>query len=395
MLDSIYIGMSGLVSFSKGLTNISNNVANLNTPGFKGSQLEFLDLFYRYQYSGSSDQQGSPYSEGSGVRAGATLANFSDGSFSQTGNDLDLAISGNGFFTLTKAGQTFYTRAGQFQIDSEGYLSAKDDGARVAGFAGGGLTDISVSGKRSNPAQATRSINFVNTLSTSSTSFSVPNVPVFDSLGIEHKLTLNLTNNSATTPGSWTATLLDGSTTVATGGISYGATGSPVAGQDTLAFTYTPGGGANPSAITLDFSGSSYFSSSSSTLSVGKSDGYAAGYLTKTTVDTDGSVVLNYSNGQKVKDQRLALTWFDNTAALQAQGSNRYILNGTSAKVLGNPGDNGLGTLKSGGIELSNVDLAREFSELIIVQRGYQASSQVISAANEMIQQLGDIRGRR
>lgn len=395
MLDSIYIGMSGLISFSKGLSNISNNVANLNTPGYKRSQLEFLDLYYRYSNSGSSEQQGSPYAQGGGVKTGASLLNFSDGEFRQTGNDLDIAVKGTGFFVLRKDGETLYTRAGQFQIDEEGYLVARDDGARVAGFSGGALSDISVSGKRSTPAQPTSNVTFLNTLATSSATFSVPNISVLDSLGGEHKLTLNLTNDSAATPGRWTLELLDGATSLTTGEIRYSGTGSPLAGFDKTVFSYGPGGGATPTSVTLDFSGSTYFSTSSSTLSVGTHDGYAAGYLTKTTVDVSGNVVLNYSNGQTAKSARLALTWFDNTSALQAKGNNRFAVFGDVAKVVGSPGDNGLGTIQSGGIELSNVDLAEEFSELIIVQRGYQASSQVITTANEMIQQLGDIRGRR
>lgn len=394
MLESIYVGMSGLISFSKGLSNISNNVANLNTPGYKRSQLEFLDLYYRYSSSGSSDQQASPYSQGSGVQTGASLPNFSDGEIRQTGNGLDLAINGNGFFVLRKDGETFYTRAGQFEVDDTGYLVA-NDGARVAGVSGNALNDISVSGKRSNAALATSKVTFVNSLSTSSTTFSVPDISVFDSLGVEHKLTLNMTNDSAENPGSWTLDVVEGTTKLTSGEVRYSGAGSPLEGFDTVAFSYSPDGGATPNTVTFDFSGSNYFSSSSSTLGVGTSDGYAAGYLTKTTVDKSGNVVLNYSNGQTVKDSRLALTWFSDLSALQAQGSNRYIVFGDTEKVIGAPGENGLGTIQSGGIELSNVDLAQEFSELIIVQRGYQASSQVISAANEMIQQLGEIRGRR
>ena len=117
MLDSIYIGMSGLTSFSKGLSNISNNVANLNTPGFKGSELGFADLFYRYQYSGSGNQDGLPYQQGDGVKTGSTSLKFTQGDFRQTGNDLDVAVDGQGFFILVKDGKTFYTRAGQFKID--------------------------------------------------------------------------------------------------------------------------------------------------------------------------------------------------------------------------------------------------------------------------------------
>lgn len=395
MLDSIYTGMSGLVSFSKGLTNISNNVANLNTAGFKGTQLEFLDLFYRYQYSGSANQQETPYAAGSGVKAGATVPNFSQGEFRQTGNDLDASVDGNGFFVVRKDGETLYTRAGQFVLDDAGYLTTRDDGARVAGFSGGALTDISVAGKRSNPAQATQTVKFSDSLSTSSTTYSIPNISVYDSLGVLHSMTMDLTNDTAQTPGRWTFTLSDGANTVTSGEVRYSGSGSPLSGYDRHTFTYNPGNGSNATSLTLDFTGSNYFSSSSSSMKVGSSDGYAAGYLSKTTIDTDGSIQLTYSNGQVVKDQRLALAWFDNTSVLQAQGGNRYTVFGDATKILGQPGENGLGSLKTGGVELSNVDLAKEFSELIIVQRGYQASSQVITAANEMIQQLGEIRGRR
>ncbi len=395
MLDSIYIGMSGLISFSDGLTSISNNVANLNTPGFKGSQLEFVDLFYRYQYSGTTDQQGSPYAQGSGVASGATIPNFSQGEFRQTGNDLNAAIDGNGFFVLRKDGETFYTRAGQFQIDDAGYLVSTDDNARVAGLSGGALADISIAGRRSNPPKATGTVSFKDTLSTNSSTFEVADIPVFDSLGVEHKLKLSLVNDSTNTPGRWTFTLLEGTTTLTTGEIRYSGTGSPLEDADTHTFTYDPGHGALAHDLTLDFSKSTYFSSSTSTLSVDSQDGYAAGFLTKATLDADGNLVLTYSNGQTVKDQHLALAWFDNLAALQAQGGNRFTVFGESNRLLGQPGEKGMGNLKTGGVELSNVDLAQEFSELIIVQRGYQASSQVITAANEMIQQLGEIRGRR
>lgn len=395
MLDSVYIGMTGLISFSKGLSNISNNVANLNTPGFKGSQLEFLDLFYRQQYSGSSEQQSTPYSEGSGVKTGASITNFSQGEFRQTGSDLDAAIDGNGFFVLRQDGEIFYTRAGQFKVDDDGYLVTSDGGMRVAGLSGNALVDISVAGKRSNPPKATQTVTFADSLSTNSSTFSVSDISVFDSLGGQHQLTLNLTNDSANTPGRWTFELLEGTQSLTTGEISYAGSGSPVPDSDKHTFTYDPGNGAYATEITLDFSGSTSFSSSQSSLRVGSQDGYAAGFLIKTALDTEGNLVLGYSNGQTLKEQHLALAWFDNLAALQAQGGNRYTAFGEANRILARPGETGMGSLKTSGVELSNVDLAQEFSELIIVQRGYQASSQVITAANEMIQQLGEIRGRR
>lgn len=395
MLDSIYIGMTGLVSFSHGLSNISNNVANLNTPGFKGSQLAFQDLYYRYEHSGSSSQQDSPSSHGSGVKTGSSSLNFTPGEFRQTGNGLNVAIDGNGLFVLRKDGETQYTRAGQFKIDDAGYLVAEDDGTRVAGMTGNVLTDISIAGKRSSAAKATQTVKFADSLSTISSTFDVSNITVYDSLGGVHSLTLKLTNNTVNVAGQWTFSLVEGSRTLTSGNILYTGSGDAIAGSDTHTFSYDPGTGASTVNLTLDFSGSKYFSSSTSSLKVGSQDGYGAGVLSKTAIDTDGNLVLSYSNGQTVKDQQLALAWFDNLGALQAAGSNRYTVFGDARRHLGRPGENGLGNLKTGGVELSNVDLAQEFSELIIVQRGYQASSQVISAANEMIQQLGEIRGRR
>jgi flagellar hook protein FlgE len=395
VLDSIYIGMTGLMGFSKGLTTIGNNVANLNTVGFKGSELGFLDLYYRYSNFGSADQQSSPYAQGSGVATGSTTVRFAAGQTSQTGNALDVAIDGNGFFILNKDGKTLYTRAGQFAVDDAGYLTSKDDGARVYGISGGALSEINIAGQRSNAARATGTISLQNSLSVGDASFDVSNITVYDSLGVQHQMTLHMVNNTATTPGSWTFTLAENSATVASGEVRYDGSGAPQAGYETTSFSYDPHNGSTPSTVTLDFSNSNSFSSASSSLSVASQDGYAAGYLTKTAIDADGNVVLTYSNSQTVKSQKLALAWFDNLAALQSEGGKRFELFGKATRIVGAPGDSSLGKLKTTSVELSNVDLAKEFSDLIIIQRGYQASSQIISAANEMIQQLGDIRGKR
>lgn len=392
MLDSIYIGMSGLMGFSKGLSTIGNNVANLNTIGFKGTELGYLDLYFRTTYLGSGEQQ---YSQGSGVATGATTVRFNAGQTSQTGGDLDVAVDGNGFFVVNQDGKMLYTRAGQFTVDEHGNLASRDDGATVYGMLGDGLTDINIAGLRSNPAHATGLISFQGSLSVGDTSFDVPSITVYDSLGVAHSLSMNFVNNTATTSGSWTFTLSENSTTVYSGEVRYDGSGVPQAGYESAVFSYDPGNGASPSTVTLDFSGSNSYSSAGSDLNVASQDGYAAGYLTSTTIDSDGYVVLAYSNDQTVKAQRLALAWFDNLSALQPVGGKRFALEGKATRILGTPGEKALGKLEPGAVELSNVDLAKEFSQLILVQRGYQASSQVISAANEMIQQLGDIVGRR
>jgi flagellar hook protein FlgE len=394
MLDSIYIGMSGLTSFSKGLSNISSNVANLNTTGYKGSELQFNDLFYKYQYAGSNQSQSNILAQGSGVKAGTTSLNFTQGDFRQTGNDLDAAINGNGFFVLKKDNETFYTRAGQFVLDNNGFLTTRDNDARVMAFTNGGLNDINISGSRSTPPKATTEVKFTNTLSVGSPTFELTNISVFDSLGQQRQLTLNLVNDSTNSPGRWTFKVLEGTAELSAGEIKFDSSGNAIAGKDKYSFTYSPKGAAS-TRLTLDFKATNYLSSSSSTLRVDKQNGLAAGFLTKAAIDVDGFLVLTYSNGATVKNSQLALANFDNLSALQSQGGNKFSQFGDAKRIVGTPSTFSLGKLRVSGIELSNVDLAREFSELIVVQRAYQASSQVISAANEMIQQLGEIRGRR
>lgn len=395
MLDSIYIGITGLESYSKGLATIGNNVANLNTVGFKGSDLEFFDIQSQSADIGAGDRQSVFETSGSGVKVGGTSLRFTPGQFSQTGNDLDVAINGNGLFILRQDGKTFYTRAGQFAVDDSGYLTSRDDGARVAGLSGDALADISVAGKRSNPAKTTTEVLFRDSLSVGDTSFDVNDIAVYDSLGAKHQMKLHLVNDGTATPGRWTFTLSEGATTVTSGEVRYTGAGSPLAGYEKTTFSFAPGNGATATDVSLDFTQSNAFSSAGSSLSVASQNGHAAGFLTKTAIDADGKLVLTYSNGETTKDQRLALAWFDNLTALQRDGDRRFIVAEPTGRVLGSPGDTAFGKLQTASVELSNVDLAKEFSELIIVQRGYQASSQVITAANEMIQQLGEIRSGR
>jgi len=394
MLDSIYIGLSGLTGYSKGLNNISNNVANLNTPGFKSSTLQFNDLFYRYQTSGDGSNS-STYSQGSGVTTGGSALVLKQGELRATGNDQDVAIDGNGLFVLRTGDQVLYTRDGQFVFDADGYLVSRDNQARVAGMSGSdGLADINISGQRSNPPKVTSSIKLSDSLSSNDNTFDLANVNVFDSTGASHTLNLHFVNNKNVTPGSWLVQVKDGTAIVSSGEVRYQGDGSPTSGFDSLTFTYTPVNGAAPLAAKLDFSATNNFSSAGSSIKVGSQDGLAAGSLTKAVFDADGFLVMTYSNGQIVKHDRLALASFNDMQDLERLGGNMLGNSGGQERQLGGPGDSQFGKVKAGSIELSNVDLAQQFSELIITQRGYQASSQIITAANEMLQQLFDLRKR-
>lgn len=395
MFDTIYVGMTGLEGYSKGLNVISNNVANLNTPGFKSSQLQFADLFYEGRNIGA-DSQGTQQQIGEGLGTGGTFLNFGQGETRQTGNDLDVAIDGLGLLVLRKDDKTVFTRAGQLQFDGEGYLVDRTNQARVAGLGSAQqLLDISITGLRTHPPRATSSIKLADNLSTGDNQHVLSNMTVFDAVGGSHTLKVTFDNDSVNAPGEWIVTVSENTTTVATGRIAY-KDGRPVAGKDTLTFTYQPVGGT-AMGITLDLRNETtgFAEGSDSTLKVLSQDGYAPGALSKTSFDSEGYLVTTYSNGQTVKRDRLALAWFDDMNGLQAEGGNVFVNRLDQPIHLGWAAQGLFGKVVGGSIEVSNVELSQQFSDLIITQRGYQASSQVITTANEMIQQLFDMRGKR
>jgi flagellar hook protein FlgE len=394
MMDSIFIGMSGLLASSQGLSNISGNVSNLNTAGYKRFELNYQDVGYQADPGQVADDGASPYTLGAGVSAGTALQVFRQGEFRQTGNDLDAAIDGNGLFVVQRDGELLFTRSGQFAFDGSGILTSREDGAHVRGLRDGRLVDISITGRDTVPPKATRSIAFSDSLSVNDDTFSVGNITAIDSLGVQHTLTLNLTNDKATAPGRWSYTLLESGTELTTGTLHFSGSGTPDADGRTHTFSYAPPDAAAVD-LTLDFSKANQFSSSASSLKMDSRDGKTQGLLTKTTIDAKGHLVLAYSNGDTADTDVLALASVQNLQQLRASGDNRFALPAGVAVNYGTAGNGGFGSVKSGNLEASNVDLAQEFGELIIAQRAYQASSQVITAANEMLQQLADLKGHR
>jgi flagellar hook protein FlgE len=397
MLDSIYIGTTGLTGYSKGLNVISNNVANLNTPGFKGATLQFGDLYYQQQLSNADGAplQWSQY--GTGLQTLGTQINFAAGQVQQTGNPLDVAITGNGYL-ITKGddGIQHLTRAGQLTLDNDGMLVSKTTGANIQAIGTDGtLSNASINDLRTSAPVATQTVTLQGNLSSTESTFTVQPVNVIDALGGQHTLSLVFTA-STTTTGAWTVTVKDDAgTEVGTGQVSF-TNGLPDSSATEFSVTYSPTGVAPLSlTISLGENSTSYASGNTSSLAVASQDGLALGTLTAIAIDEQGYLVATYSNGQTKKGQQIALAKPASDADLEAVGNAEYAVRTGKTLQVGRASSDGFGTFGSGEIEGSNVDLTSEFTNLIVMQRGYQASSKIVSTADEMIQELFDMKAGR
>ncbi len=395
MFDTIYIGTAGLMNHANGLRVVGNNLANVNTPGFKSSQLQFSSLFVQSGGQRSPAQgAGTQVQIGSGLTSLGTQINFRAGLEQTTGNPLDLAINGNGFYAIKRGDELLYTRAGDFGFDAQGVL-VNSAGDHVQALENGQLSDMTLGALERNPPKATATVMFRGelplTIATPQVDQVVSGVTVLDSNGVDHPLSVSFHNEGN---GVFTVTVKDGANApVATGNITFSG-GVPIAGANSVSFSYTPaGGGAAP--VLLDFSKLVSVATTSAPISVDAQDGHAVGVRTDQSFGADGVLTVLYSNGQKASGARIALADFASEAALEEAGGSAFRAVNDASTQYGHAGSESFGKLVSGQREGSNVDLAEEFGNLILMQRGYQASSHVISTANDMIQQLFDMKGNR
>ena len=384
MFQSFFNGMAGMIVFSKGLDTISNNVTNLNTPGYRGS-----DVFYR---SLGGDSGGS--------RVAGEYTRLSSGDIRETGNETDLAIIGNGQFVIEVDGRTLYTRGGQFIFDEDGQLvDAVSGGAVMALNESGQLVKINIDDLRSLPPEATETINLSGNLSTGDDEHQIEDVVVFNTLGEEVTLTLNFTNNTATNPGEWLIEVQDANgIAIYDGAVTFGIDGTPQAGSELVAVTIpATSNGVAGAAQTINlnlgspgsFSESTSFSGGTvSTLQADSDGGRGQEELVAVSINDEGTVSLLYSNGDTEEPFRLALANISDEQALEVAQDGLYRLKDDSLLTYGFASSGRLGTIQSESLESANVDLVREFAEMIIAQRGYQASSQVLSISNELVDTL-------
>jgi len=443
LFGAMSTAISGLSAQSAAFGNIGDNVANSQTIGFKRVDTSFED--YLTSSTATSNQSGS-------VVARPDYANSVQGSVTLTDKPLDLAIAGQGFFTVSReissangtgtfAPQQQYTRAGDFTLDRDGYLVNSAGGVLNGWLPNAkGVLDtskmapIQVGQAAFSPVATTQATLVANLPATPSSTASVANpLQVFDALGNSQTLQLTWTQQPAATAGAtsstWTVKVaLPNGTSLGTADVSFGTNGAPAGtisdvnnivpgtattpppgGTIIAGSTYTAGSpatltlkpdfGSGPQAITLNLgsfgqgNGLTQYAGTDFSLKGLTQDGAAPGTFSGVTTRQNGDIVANYDNGQSRTVARVPLTLFANPDALQRQDGQAFSATRDSggARTLGS-GSNGAGNLVTQSVEGSNVDIAAEFSKLIVAQRAYSANTKMVTTADELLQQTLDMK---
>ena len=404
---SFNIALSGLTAASTDLNITSNNIANANTTGFKRSRASFADV---YAAGAKSLNTGAI---GDGVRLASTSQQFAQGNITTTNSNLDLAISGDGFFTLNSPDGYSYTRNGTFSVDKNG--DVVDDTGRalqvfpplaIGGFNTGALTNLNLQTSSSAPNATTLGQVILN-LPASSTPPTIavfdPNDPqsynqstttsVYDSLGNRFNATFYFIQTA--TPNQWQVGMtVDGTQVGAPQNLFFSDTGlvtTPVGGDITFP-AFTPPSGAQPLNLTFNFGKSTQYGSQFGVNSITQ-DGYATGQLSAVSIDNGGVVSAVFTNGRSTQLGQLAIGNFPNPQGLRQLGNTSWSEAFASGNVvLGQAGTAGFGQIQSGALEQSNVDLTTQLVQLITAQRGFQANAQSITTENQITQTIINIR---
>ncbi|MBN8550859.1 MAG: flagellar hook protein FlgE [Deltaproteobacteria bacterium] len=437
IVNGLFAGRSGLSSHGTAIAVVGDNISNSSTIGYKASRAGFEDLIAGGQTAGKV--------VGSGSTTSAVNTIFEQGTLEFTNRPLDLAIDGNGFFVVADGAERFYTRAGDFKINSSGYIVNQNDKA-VLGFPAGGtgaLEPLNVN-TVSQDSVATNSVALAGNLDASEpsdasaipTAVEAGDLPssasagaqaltyadlnaraafstvaqVFDSLGASHTITFFAFRTSAS--NSYTVRGYVNSEEVDTAG---GVTGRPrlvvdnhsavspdgditlgfngdgtlsnaTAAQQTVSIAWN--NGADPSSIDLDFSSFTQYSGSSNILSI-QQDGQGVGTVTSLNIESNGEIFARLSNGQSAIIGSIGMVNFSSPEGLTRVGGNLLQQSSQSGEpVVGKAQSGTFGSIESGRIELSTVDIANEFVKLITLQRGFQANSRIITTINQLLNDI-------
>lgn len=391
MLRSLFSGISGLRSHQTMLDVTGNNIANVNTTGFKSSQIQFQDTLSQVVQNAGGAQDGvggtNPAQVGLGVRVAGITTSFTQGASQLTGRSTDMMIQGDGFFAVRKGAETFYTRAGSFDFDATGQMVLPGEGALVQGWAAvngvvdtnGPVVDLSVPAGTVMPAVASTRADYTGNLDASAAAGTslTRAITVYDATGVERELELTFTKDAA----GWSVAATDGTSTVAAQALVFDA-----AGALTSPTALTVG------TVAVDISTITGFAGLEN-VRAREQDGQAAGVLQSFALNPDGTIVGSFSNSLKQVLGRIAIGAFTNPAGLEKAGGSLFRTTVNSGEPqLGAAGQGGRGTLAGGALEMSNVDLSSEFTSLIVAQRGFQANSRVITTSDELLQELVNLK---
>lgn len=419
MMRSLFSGISGLKNHQTRMDVIGNNIANVNTTAFKGSRVTFQDMLSQ-NLAGASGPQGNlggvnPQQIGLGMTMAGIDRNFTNGNVQSTGANNDLCLTGGGFFMLTDGANTYYTRDGSFRFDATGnYVNG--GGLHVQGWMADDSGNVNTNGPTQNivvpygqtmEAKATTEIKYSGNLSADDVIGEKKPISftVYDEVGVAHKVSGILEKTAAVPSGNttWTFTPEPTDSTGAdvTGGpidIVFDNTGK-VTGTPIDSITLKQSTGSNPNAgiapvtFKLDFTKfTGYGGDATETKTSYENDGYTAGELKSVQTDKNGNITGTFSNDQKKVLARVALSTFTNPEGLESAGSNLYTeSNNSGMPTVTPPGTGGTGITPS-ALEMSNVNMSEQFSDMIITQRGFQSNSKIITVSDEMLETLVNLK---
>lgn len=419
MLRSMYSGIGGMRNFQTKLDVIGNNIANVNTYGFKKGRVTFKDIASQTMSGASSAQNNRGGTNAKQIGLGSALGSIdtimTNSSLQTTGRLLDLGVDGDGFFVVKNGNQQYYTRAGNFDIDSVGNL-VNSDGLKVQGYAmdpktglpnTSKLVDLSIDKNATILPQATTYAKIAGNLDSNGIIDNPAAVPpvvgstasvdisIRDSLGNEVPLTLKMTKTGA---NKWDAKFVDknGTAISAVGTLNFKSDGTLDTTTSTMPSitAFNPGTGANTITIPankLDFTALTQTGAASS-VSVKDKDGSAGGSLTSFTFGQSGEITGVFSNGQVKTLGQIALATFSNPGGLLKAGGNTFQeSNNSGIPNVSTPG-NSRGVVQAGTLEMSNVDLSEEFTDMIVAQRGFQANSRIITTSDQILEELVNLK---
>ena len=416
MIQAMYSGISGLNAFKSSLDVIGNNIANLNTVGYKAGRATFKEMMSQTLSgaSGPTDTSGgvNPKQLGLGVTMGSIDFNWEQGSMQATGRSTDLAIEGNGFFCLGDGSRMVYSRDGSFGLDGDNNLVSTATGAKVLGWQADPTTGEVDTSEQVNAdtginipiglmstARQTTEVNLGGNLNAGETigkSWSAE-FYAYDSLGLAHKVLVSFTKADNTTvdgvdKATWdySVTCPDvGTDPVASGSMTFSTEGKSELQSVPVSLDFSKSNGSfQPVDFTLDTSAISQLGGEDSVGETGQ-DGLALGTLENYSVGKDGTITGTFTNGSSRSLGQLAIADVRNPAGLSKIGNNLYVESANSGVPQIGVAQNGSrGKISAGYLEASNVDLASEFANMIVAQRGFQANSRIITTSDEVLQDL-------